>query len=160
MKNLIKCLFYCSIIFSPFLAGCSFFGRNGPTAEAKATVLGVASDYLSYIVQGSEKRLNSIVLWEDLLGHGTDHPMTKDEYRAQMQLLRTRWSPQDSPLLGLEVLDLQLKGDNATVILRKAGRQDYPKIWIELYWTGAGWLVIDDSLFGKGKLALTSAEAK
>lgn len=133
-------------------SACSVFSPKEPNPEVKATVLAVADKYLQYVITGREKQLNSFVLWGDLLKKGSEQALTRDEFRKQLNSLQGRWTVEEHPLLGLKVVDLEIDGNDALVTLIKAGRDNYPTIWVKLFWSGSAWHVVDDSLFGKDKL--------
>ncbi len=38
------------------------------------------------------------------------------------------------------------------VTFQKFQDTESPEIWIQLHWSGEGWLIVDDSLFGRGGL--------
>lgn len=121
-----------------------------PNPELYALLVRVAGNYLRHVVNGDEARIGGVILWVDFLEQAE---IDKKEYLRQLASLRGRWTPQQHPLLGLDVIAVRWYGEDAEVIFRKADRpEDYPEIRIELLWAGRGWLVKSDSLFGKDKL--------
>ncbi|MCC6221213.1 MAG: hypothetical protein IT291_08250, partial [Deltaproteobacteria bacterium] len=53
------------------------------------------------------------------------------------------------PFVGLDVIDASVRGNTAYLKFQKFKQPDSPIISIKLYWIGGGWLIVDDSLFGK-----------
>ena len=143
------------VLISLLLSGCSYLGWGGSNPEVKATVTNVADTYLRYVAAGDERNLAALVYWDSLLGRGITGGISREEFSQQLAALRKRWSVQDNPLLGLELRSVSVDEDDAEVELRKQGRPDYPVIWIKLMWSGSGWVVTKDSIFGKDNLAAT-----
>ena len=141
----------CLFLLLSVLASCSWFRHDVPS-EARKTIIAVTDSYLRYIATGNERQLNSYVLWEDFLNNS--HPkLTHEEYHPQLLELQNRWTPVEHPLLGLQVLDVDIDGNDALIRLRKNKRPDFPEIWVRYFWSGSAWLVVEDSIFGKEKLA-------
>lgn len=131
--------------------GCSKLLSREGTDAAKATVVAIVGDYLTAVALSQERPLHSLILWDEFLRDG-QRLMTRGEVSAQLMSLKNRWTPADHPLLGLEVLSVSVQGNDAKVELRKKGHPDYPVIWVKMIWSGTGWLIVEDSLFGRGKL--------
>jgi len=94
-----------------------------------------------------------MVDWDSLLQRGTSSGISREEFNKQLEALKNRWSVDENPLLDLEVLEVEARGDRARVTLRKRSKSDYPVIWVKLLWSGSGWIISEDSIFGRNKLA-------
>ena len=129
---------------------CSAVVKRQPSPELRATVVSVAANYLRQISVGNLKNLNTLVLWADYLPNAKPD-LTKQGYISAIQQLQHRWRVQDHPLLGLDIVSVEIEGEDAEVTLQKAKVADAEQIIVKLAWNGSGWLVVDDSLFGKGK---------
>ena len=142
------------IIFVLLAAGasCSLIEPSKGRAAVESTVIGVVNTYLTAVAAGDERRLNGIVYWDLFLGRNGGELLTRSEIHTQIEQIKTRWTPDKNPLLGLEVINVSVSGDDAKVTVRKAGKPDFPTIWVKVVWSGSGWLVAQDSLFGRDKL--------
>ena len=147
-----KRLLYCLIILTVFSTSCSLIRSQKATPELRSTVINVAGNYLKRIVLADRKQLNGMILWNDYIAHD-EEPITKNKYFFQIDALRAKNIPlQQHPLLNLKILDFDYSGSNAHVLLQKPNKPDSPKISIDVLWTGSGWLVVGDSLFGPNEL--------
>ena len=139
------------LFFSFSLGGCSLLG-DGISEDAKVTVLRVTQTYLATVVLGDETKLGDQIAWEDFLGHG-DKKISHAEFSRELQLFNRAYSPRDpkNPLLGLKVRKITGSGNSAEVRLEKADGSSSEVISVRLAWTGSGWIIMEDSLFGTGK---------
>lgn len=144
------------------LNGCSWsfswFTSSEPTPELRRTLAEVTNQYLRAIGAGNTQMLEGMVVWLDYVAN-KNGTTTKEEVFRVVQQLHGRWTLDQHPLLGLAVQDVRVDGDNATVSVRKAAHSDAPLIVVQLAWGGAGWLVINDTLFGKDGLLTAAAAA-
>lgn len=158
MKKLSSHSLFCQLSYWGFLflllgtSGCSSLFKSTPTPEETMTVISVTEKYIQVVVTGRKRQIRSFVLWDDLLSKDTEDAITLKEFESQLNSLQDRWTPEQHPLLGLKLLELDIDDNDALVRLQKSGREDYPVIWIKLFWSGNAWLVTQDSLFGKDKL--------
>ena len=126
---------------------CSSIAGKSPGPELGALLIRVSADYVKHVVNADEARIGGSILWTDFLKQAD---IDKQEYLRQVRSLQNRWTAEEHPLLGLKVEELKWYGDEATVYLRKASKnKKYPMIKIEMIWSGSGWLVTKDNLFGK-----------
>ena len=61
-----------------------------------------------------------------------------------------KWSPEQNPLLGLDLLSFDLDEDEASLTLKKktvTAGASLESIELEMLWGGSSWLVADDNLF-------------
>ena len=122
-------------------------GRKGSVYE-KAVVAGVAADYLGALLRQDTQSINVVVLWDDFIENAPGE-LTKEVYFKQLRLLEpSQWKSSEHPLTSLDIIDIQFSGNLADVSLQKVKNPDAPKIKIILFWTGGGWLIAGDTLFG------------
>lgn len=131
--------------------GCSALGTKETPATAKLAILGVAGDYISSIARNDERNIDSILLWDEFR-ESKGPSMTHEYFQRQINSMQNRWQPNAHPLLNLDVVDLSVEGDYATVVLQKFEQPESPKITVVLRWVGRGWMVTNDSLFGQDGL--------
>ena len=159
--------------YASLLAGCAdgIFGST-KTPESESTLKRIANNYLTNIIVGNEKQFADMVNWRNLLS-ADGGQLTAVEFQLQWDGCQRQFgplknSPKEHPLQGLEVTDISVHGNDAKIELRKNAEYVSPgakseKIWIKFLWEGTGWVVQEDSLFGKGKFcaqyALSSAPA-
>ena len=130
------------------LASCSAFtSYKSETPEAKIAVLSVARNYLGFIVMGNYNQVFGLILWNSFLD-SSDSAFTKEDVRKQMELIQNRWSKEEHPLLNLDMKDIEVRADTAELTLQKFNSPDSPKIVINFIWTGSGWLIQKDNIFG------------
>ena len=123
-------------------------------------IVSLTDDYLTAVVLNDERKLNSLVFWPALLeNEGLNGSRYQEDLLKQLQGIKGRWTVENNPLLGLEVINVVVSGDNAQISLRKAGRPGFPKVWVKWQWMGRGWLVVEDSLFGKDGLLATTSDS-
>lgn len=137
----------CLIIALSFFQACALNQGSEGTPLAKTTVLSVTNSYISTIVAGKIGPLEGMVLWAAYIP-ASGNNVNKEVFYKQVQEMKTKWKVQDHPLLGLEVLGVDVKGNDAQVRLKSKKRPEAAEILIELTWTGHGWLVSKDSIFG------------
>ncbi len=127
-----------------FFAGCSLVGSPKPTPEMKGAVFNVAKQYLEFIVRNDFNSVQQMISWPDFHERGVDQQRVYKELTAT----KGKWSGNDHPLVGLKVLNLDVKGDRAEIKLQKAEQKDAPQIGIVMIWNGRGWLIVGDTIFG------------
>ena len=138
------------IILSLFAVGCSIFGYSKPTPELRTAVVRVTNDYLTAIGRGNESAADGIILWITYL---ENKGFTKDDFRKQFLSLAKKYSTGNTPLRSLQVVDVQFDGEVAVVELKKTSDPSLGTVEVSLEWVGAGWLVVNDSIFGPNELA-------
>jgi len=134
--------------------GCSkLTGRQEASAEAKGAVVRRSVEYVSQILNGKEDQLNAMIFWSDYL-ESKQESLNKEGYFAELKLLREKLkeSGERNPLLGLDLEDLDIRGNRALITLGKVGHAESPKIKIRMEWVEFGWLITGDSVFGRGGL--------
>mgnify|MGYP000544718641 CR=1 FL=1 len=143
-----------------FAGSCGKLKGYTPTAEVKSTLVRRSADYLGFILLGDQTRLEGMVLWVDFLGDGEKH-LDKTSYFQQVQQAKSLW-PDDAsnPLLQLDLRSIDVSEDEAEVILRKINSPSSPEIRLFFRWTGSGWMIADDSLFGTDGLIGKTIAAK
>lgn len=136
------------------LSSCSAFtAYKSETPEAKIAVLSVARNYLGFIVMGNYNQVFGLILWNSFLD-SSGSAFTKEDVRRQMELIQNRWSKEEHPLLNLDMKDIEVRADTAELTLQKFNSPESPKIEISFIWTGNGWLIQKDNIFGsEGVLA-------
>ena len=139
------------------LSGCSSMMPDSGTPESRATVLNVVVNYLGQIVLGNEKQLNSFLLWPEYLE--AKGQITKEQFLSQFEQAKRTWSRERHPLLGLDVKEVDVDGNEAQVVLQRPSSDD-PEIKVELLWTGAGWMVVNDSIFGENNLLANATRGR
>lgn len=119
-------------------------------------LIGQSNRYLSLIVAGEEKQVVEMVYWPDFSDNGN---LTLEDFHKEFIATKNRWplNPAVHPLLGLQVVKVSGGGNYGDVLLAKdpkflpPGAKPGPEIRIWFIWAGTGWVVREDSLFGKGK---------
>ena len=149
-----KRLVFASVLLLLSLSSCSsmrsFFLSKTPNPELKATLVQASGDYLRHVVNGDFYKIGNVILWKDFLDQAD---ITKEEYHAQLMLMKNRWKVANHPLLELDLVSLRWDGENeAKINFRRSNKSDYPVIKLEIVWNGTGWLVTKDNLFGKDRL--------
>lgn len=141
------------VSFLLLVSGCSTIVGNDLTPEAKSTVYRVSQQYLGNVILGREPVIAQFIAWSDFLGSGSSR-ITHDEFSRQLKMLNQKYSPTDQnhPLLGLKLIKISNSGDFATIYFEKADGSSKEEIWISMLWSGNGWIIVEDSLFGKDKL--------
>jgi hypothetical protein len=147
-KSLTKVFFYLTLLF---FFGCSQIFPSSNDG-AKTTLLGLSNAYLQGVATGNYAKMHEFVLWSDFLSKEGNN-ITDLELRAHLANMQNRWSIEEHPLSYLVAKDVDLSGNNATVYLKKKdGGYSSPTIEITFHWVGAGWMIVDDNLFGKDEL--------
>jgi hypothetical protein len=144
---------FCVMVISCSLAACSVLGLRHTSPALKATIVQIANTYLTYVAAGNERHIVPMVYWDTFLKKGTPQGLSREEYSQQMAALKDRWPVDKSPFVKLQVINIDVNEDVAEIKLRRGDGSDYPTIWIKMIWSGSGWLIAEDSIFGKDKLA-------
>lgn len=143
------------LFLSLFLSSClGLKGRGKVTPELKIALIRVSGEYLDKLNNSTFDNIHGMIIWDDYLDPGKNKRMDKEIFIKQVAASRLFWKdkPGQHPLVNLDLEDIRLKNDDATVKLRKFKQKNAPTIEIKLRWNGQGWLVIDDNIFGKGRL--------
>lgn len=141
------------------LSGC-WFNRDYPTTEmTRAAVVRVAAEYIGYVLLKNADQLDGLILWSDYADN-KGGMLNRVQYFKQLASLPKLPNDNSNPLTGLDVHDLDVRGNDADITLVKHGVDDAEKIDVSLTWVGQGWLVVNDSLFGPGEYLEKIAAAK
>lgn len=158
MKNK-SSLFYCplSILCSVvFLAACSFMQQ--PSPKMKTLIVGLAAEYLGSLVTERSDKVDSLVIWSSLLDQGTSKAMSKEEFFSLLNKFNKLYNKDNHPFLGLSVEDVSVEENYADVTFKNLKYPNQEKIWIKFQWTGINWIVVKDSISGKGKFIETTVK--
>lgn len=148
-KHIIKTIIIAALVCSAI--SCSSFRFGEQNKLVTIAVVNVASIYLQNVIVANPERLNSVAHWNKIYRTGRNE-ISHEEFAKQLDSIQNRWNTAQHPLYGLEILDIDIDGNEAEVVFKKAAKKKYPKIYLTLEWGGNSWLVVDDSLFGKNKL--------
>ncbi len=138
----------------PMVSACSRPLFQTTTPEVQQLLIGVTGRYLELLAAGDEKLVSEMIFWPDFLDGAN---FTRADFHKQFEAVRGKWALQNHPLLGLKVLSATSHGNYGEVELQKdprklePGQDPGPKITVELLWSGRGWIVRRDSLFGPDK---------
>ena len=125
------------------------------TPEVEKTVLLVSLEYIQRVANTNFARIEPLVFWTDYIGKTGVTPF---EYQRQLSwVAKQRWTQETHPLFHLDVVDIDVDENNSEVVLRKNAPGTWPKIKISLIWSGNGWLVVGDNLFGDKGVFATAA---
>lgn len=129
------------------ITACSI-GAAKPRPHLAATVASVAANYLGHVATGQTRHLNTLVMWNAYLTESKPG-LTQKQYLEELRSISSRWDPQEHPLLGLNITEIETEDDEAEIRFQKPGGEA-DEIRVNLRWSGSGWMVVDDSLFGEG----------
>jgi hypothetical protein len=150
MKTTLTTLLSFGLLISGLLvtSGCSnnLFAKENPVL--KNTIIKVSAEYLESLIRGDAARVNSQIFWSRFLP-SKRQPYSKSDFAAQLALLDARWTKAEHPLINLDLVDISTNDDVAKIKLRRIDLENAPTIKLEMSWSGAGWLVSEDNLFGK-----------
>lgn len=139
MKNLFSSLFLSILIFS----GCSFLNKPSDP-EVYKTVIRVSAMYLNSIGTGeADKAL-------DMLDKSVYFKNGRNQRSVVAQIISLKnknLESTENPFYSLVVVDAIIEDDEAEVEYRKKDYDD-ERINISLSWSGTGWRVKDDNVFG------------
>ena len=130
--------------------GCSAM-RNNPPQVVQSTVVRISAEYLGALATTNEKKLENLVLWKPYLDEN-NQLLLNEKKGLFFQKLRTvskSWKKNNHPLLGLDVKNIDIDKDTATIDFEKVEGAPNQIISVRLLWIGAGWMVVDDNLFGE-----------
>ena len=131
------------------LVGCSsgFDEEKLQTIGPERTLVRLAGSFLTSIAKGEYEEIHSRVVW---LEYFDNQPglSTKADVKRVLAKIRTRWSPQKHPLLGLTLLDVKADETSGKVVLMQPRLPDLGNIVIRYRWIGSGWMVADDNILG------------
>jgi hypothetical protein len=140
--------------------GCSMLFGKPEMTEVKKAVIFVSANYIRHIVQNNKPQIDAMILWTDYLeAEGRGGTFSKPQYYLQLDFFAKNFLPRNSkkhPLLGLDVVDVEVGENSAIVTFKKFGQDDAPNIEVALIWIGRGWLIVDDSIFGHRGLVAQS----
>lgn len=116
------------------------------TEGAKSRVAQVSIEYLRLCFLANMQHISSYVLISEYLKNGK---ISLDEYTDQINRLPRRWPIDKHPVIQLVLLDIDVKGDIAKVSFQRGGGDsEFPRIYIDLEWTGTSWVITKDTIFG------------
>ncbi len=141
-------------------SACGMWKKDGPpSSNEKQIVIMVCGDYLQVVVTNQHhERLNSLMALTAYMENQAG--LDKARFLKQMESLQNRWTPEQHPLLNLDLTSINIRGNNAKVSFRRRGKgENWPTITIELIWSGTAWQIIDDSLFGPGNYIASLTQA-
>jgi len=139
---------------SSSFSGCSTPFFDSSTPEVQQLLIGVSARYLQLVAAGDEKLVSEMVYWPEYLDGAR---FTRVDFHKQFESIRGKWPLEDHPLLNQKVVSVSSRGNYGEVVLEKdpkkmkPGQVVIPKIVIRLIWTGRGWIVSEDNLFGRDK---------
>lgn len=87
-----------------------------------------------------------MIAWSDY-APATEDGLTRAEFSEIVKSKKGIWSKEENPLLGLDVVDVNLGGDTATIKLIK--KSTNKKIVIDLNWIGRGWVIVGDNILSE-----------
>ncbi len=120
------------------------------TEGAKSRVAQVSIEYLRLCFLGNMKLINSYVLLSEYL---KNQGLSLDEYTSEIERLPRRWQVDTHPVLQLVLLEVNVRDDKAKTYFQRGGAEsDFPRIEIELEWSGTSWVITNDTIFGVGGL--------
>lgn len=132
------------------LSSCSYLKPKTGENLQKYTVARVSSTYLGWVFAGSEDHMGNYVVWSLLLSGSDGKPMSREDFRKQLKSIQNRWTTEEHPIFDLDLKSVEVDGNQAEVRFQRLNRSHYPVITLELRWSGTGWLIERDSLFGQG----------
>lgn len=141
------------IVLLNLVVGCSTIKSSKVSNEQKVVVVRVAAEYLENIVQANTGALDVLVYWDRYLPEQV--PLTKKLYFDQVYALQQKATPENHPLVALDLSEVSISGNDAVVEFQKFKNAKAPTITIKLHWDGNAWLIEDDSLFGQRGLLST-----
>jgi hypothetical protein len=137
------------ILISTTLISCSKKPKEA-TEGAKSRVAQVSMEYLRLCFLGNMEHINSYVLLSQYL---KNRDITLDEYTAQINQLPRRWSIEEHPVLQLILLEVDVKDNKGSVFYQRGGTESsFPRIRIDLEWSGNSWVIVNDTIFGNNGL--------
>jgi hypothetical protein len=136
------------LLIVPFLLAsisCSVLSESNPILDE--TLVSITNKYLTDISNGRGRDAAAMILWADY-GTNTRNGLTPEQYILTVDKMRRhKPSAPEHPLRGLEVKDVDFDDDSGAVTLRHPKSGD--KVIVQMLWTGSGWLITRDNLFGK-----------
>lgn len=141
------------VVLLSSLLGCTAIKGTKVSNEQKVVVVRVAAEYLENIVQANTGALDVLVYWDRYLPEQV--PLTKKLYFNQVYALQKKATPENHPLVHLDLQEVSISGNDAVVEFQKFKDTKAPMIIIKLHWDGNAWLIEDDSLFGQRGLLST-----
>jgi len=138
-------------IFSIFFPTSCSSGKIRVDDATKATVTQVSIQYLQLCFLGKLGTLPSFVLLGEYL---KTQNITREEYDFKVLRVSKAWPIERNPLIQLTVKSVEVDEDIALVTFKREEPKgvDFPEFEIKLEWVGASWMIVDDSIFGKGEL--------
>lgn len=129
------------------LCGCWFSSGYGDSELTRTAVIRIAGEYIGHVLTKNQNQLDGLVLWSDYTKN-KDQKVTRTTYFKQLASIPPLPADETNPLVGLDVYELDIDGDDARITFVKHGLENPPKIEVQITWVGQGWLVVDDTLFG------------
>lgn len=132
-----------------FLSSCSLFSSYSPTPEVKAAVANISIDYLQSIIDNNSHNITTFLFPEQYFNDSTRSITSFNQQLLQMQ---SRWKPEENPFRNLQLVEVEVEENDATVIFKNPSPSLALNTIIKLRWVLNAWYIVDDSIFGKGNL--------
>ncbi len=155
--KIMKSKFTLLVLLLSFNACAKVFSHE-PAPEMRATLVGVSAAYIRAILKDDKTALKQLLAIDDYLGEDGNN-ISNNTFATRASVLRTHWTPEENPLVNLDIIDVSTYDNHAEVVFRRNDRENSPEVAINLYWTGNGWVIIDDSIFGDNELINTETGA-
>ena len=102
------------------LCGCWFSSGYGDSELTRTAVVRIAGEYIGYVIQKNENQLDGLVLWPDYTLN-KDQKVNRAIYFKQLNALPPFSADNSNPLVGLDVHELDVDGDDARIVFVKHG---------------------------------------
>ena len=112
-------------------------------------VLRVCDEYLRNLANGMSSQAEAMIVWSDY-----NDGVSRSTFSEIVKSKKDLWSKEENPLLGLDVVNTEIGGDTATVLLVK--KSTGKKIKLKLNWVGRGWVIIGDNILSEDGVFRTS----
>lgn len=139
--------------------GLGLLGCSGATqskfSTVETTVAGVGAEYVAMVVGGNLQFVKARIMWSAYTGVDESRTQTAHEREALAFRAHLTKHPEDSLLNYAVTLSRIDESENTAEVSFEERRNDKRrprKFSVELSWTGSGWLISDDTLFGEGQL--------
>ncbi len=145
MKNLFI------ILSLTIFSACGIIGSTKTNGGAEITATRISIDYLNESLNGKIQTLSqSLYLVEYLKNQN----LNIEEYGVRLSRLKDRWPYDMHPLASLDFQDISISGNYGKAYFqrKRRGNVSFPRIEVEIEWTGGSWSIVDDNFLGKGEI--------